>query len=432
MSDKQSAGLLTMRVDALAHGGEFVGQILEGSPGLRGKKVFVRGVAPGEIVEVSLLSEEKNLVRARCESVVKPSSERISPRCPKFGVCGGCDLQHLTLDAQREAKRSMVESMLEKHASLKPRRGVGLAGSGLAGFNYRRRVTLHLNLAGELGFFKHETNEVVAIDYCYLAEAVLNRAIRELKPVLAPYALYIGSVSLEEHSGRVFVGLRIRETPGGESVIFPRQMLSVLAKQIPSLTLYKRAKPILAQVDFRQNSANGANPPVGHFTQVNKEANELLRQLVLERVDSPRVTDLYAGAGNFSLPLAAAGKQVEAVEVDPALVAYGRFLARSMGQDELLRFYQMSCRRFLKHNRPAETVILDPPRSGAREVIELLNSKDCKRIIYISCNLPSLVRELKDLAGRGFELDEVLLVDMFPQTYHVETVAVLHSPCVFY
>jgi 23S rRNA (uracil1939-C5)-methyltransferase len=164
--------------------------------------------------------------------------------------------------------------------------------------------------------------------------------------------------------------------------------------------------------------------PSGHFSQVNEEGNAELRAAVVERVSNREVLELYAGAGNFSLALAQRGHTVTAVEADAELVRYGKREALSHGLAESLNFQHSSCEKFMKsaHVLP-KTLLLDPPRGGAKAALERIAARGVEEVVYVSCNLPTLARDLGLLAAQGFEVQEVLVIDMFAQTHHVETVS---------
>jgi len=165
---------------------------------------------------------------------------------------------------------------------------------------------------------------------------------------------------------------------------------------------------------------------VGHFAQVNPQGNELLKQLVLDLAIGKEICELYAGAGNLSLMLAQAGRRVEAVETDEQLVKFGEKQARALKLERHLTFFNLSAERFVKEHSLLPTVILDPPRGGAKEVVKYFRPGKVKNIVYVSCNLPTLCRDLKTLVEAGYSLERVLVLDMFPQTGHVEIIAGLN------
>jgi len=418
------------KIKALGYGGSFVGEVVASGeePDPRaGKKVFVREVTPGETVDVEIVKEEQKFILGRLAQVVTPSPGRISPPCPKFGVCGGCDLQHIDLSAQRVAKTEMVRTMLTIQGKLSPQDGVTLLGEDLPGLNYRRRIQLHLDRSGALGFYRPNSTAVVAIERCYLALEPLNEAIVTLRPLAKAIAPIVGGVVLERHGEKTVVILIVRDE------LDPRRMRSdidgVIEQAAPlfsNLIVRRLSEDLYRQSNGAEIMGPDSTDAAGHFSQVNAAANEILIETVLAYAEGSSVTDLFAGAGNFALPLARKKMAVTAVELDPALVLYGTRLAREEGLD--VRYVPLPCETFVERHPLSETVVLDPPRAGAKTVVPRFDPAVTKRVVYVSCDLPSLTRDLKSLVERGYIFERLFVVDMFPQTHHVETVAILSAP----
>lgn len=416
---------ITVKINTLAYGGAFVGQIIDPpsappSP-LCGKKAFIRQACPGETVEAEIASDKKSFVEAKILRVLTPASDRIVPPCPYFEACGGCDLQHLSLPAQREAKRRMVEETLRIQGHLKAESGVTLYGADLPGSAYRRRVTLHLNRSGELGFYRPESDVVVPIDRCWLAVDSINTQIAALQKVRTELAAWVSEVVIEEHDNEVFTLLKLGQEIAWHDV--QSRIKGLLLTLVPNLTLFEGDKEHVLSRRFSEVTSDAL--PVGHFSQVNEQGNARLVELVCRAIDAERLTELYAGAGNLTLALAQKGVHVTAVELDPALVQYGKTLAQRAGVGAQIEFIHSSAESYVRSHRLKGTVLLDPPRSGAKEVVQALTAGQINQIVYVSCSLPNLVRDLKVLASKGFVLKHVEVLDMFPQTHHVEMVAEL-------
>jgi 23S rRNA (uracil1939-C5)-methyltransferase len=178
---------------------------------------------------------------------------------------------------------------------------------------------------------------------------------------------------------------------------------------------------------YRTQQQTGDSPPVGHFSQNNKEANQLMLEYILELVKTERVTDLYAGAGNISIPLAQAGHIVTAVEVDPYLVRFGQSRVQAAGVSERVTFIRQACEKWAESNTGDATVVLDPPRGGALEVCQRLSPQRTPRLVYVSCYPPTFARDVQVLNERGYEVKLVKVLDMFPQTHHSELVALIEA-----
>lgn len=419
---------LRAQITALGFGGSFIGEVVGGDPGTEsrhGKKVFVRGVAPGETVDVAVVKEEARFIVGEATAVAEPSPERVAPPCPHVGVCGGCDLQHLTLAAQRRLKVDMVSTMLAKHAKVSPRDGVIVRGEELPGFHYRRRIQLHLDRAGNLGFYRAGSNTVVAIGACLLALPPLNRALEQLRPLGPRVADVVGGITLECVGDAVVGILNVRPE------LDPKRQAGAIAtarravEVVPiDLIVRHRARDLYRRRGGVESACDEPDS-AGHFSQVNPAANTALVEVVSRAVETAEVTDLYAGAGNFTLPLARAGRQVTAVELDPALVLAGSRAARAEGL--AVTYVPLHCEVFVERHPLAPTVVLDPPRAGAREVMGRLDPRTTRRVVYVSCDLPSLARDVKIAVERGYVFEHLSVIDMFPQTHHVETVAILSA-----
>jgi len=418
------------KIKALGYGGSFVGEVIAAgdTPDPRaGKKVFVREVTPGEIVDVEIVKEEQKFILGRLAEVVTPSPNRTPPPCPKFGICGGCDLQHIGLSTQRAAKAEMVRTMLSIQGKLSPRDGVTLLGENLPGLNYRRRIQLHLDRSGALGFYRPNSTAVVAIERCFLALEPLNEAITTLRPITKAIAPVVGGVVLERHGEKTVVIFIVRDevdTRRRRSDI--DGLIDEAAPVFPNLIVRRMSEDLYRQSNGAELVGPDSADAAGHFSQVNAAANEILIDTVLAHVQGASVTDLFAGAGNFALPLARKKMAVTAVELDPALVLYGTRLAREEGLD--VRYVPLPCETFVERHPLSETVVLDPPRAGAKEVVPRFDPAVTKRVVYVSCDLPSLTRDLKTLVERGYIFERLFVVDMFSQTHHVETVAILSAP----
>ncbi len=425
MGADQNKAVLTIKMGPLAHGGACVGVVVDGDACYQGKKAFVREVVPGETVKASLLKDEKNFLKAELKEIVSESQFRVVPPCPLFGTCGGCDLQHMDLNAQRQAKRDMIESMLIRQAGIRLDKKVELIGTDLPGYNYRRRVSLHLDRHANLGYFKPETNAVVPVEYCYIADEKINAALAEISQAVRKLCVHIAGVVIEVHDNEVFVELKGRENPKVQSSTLPDEQLQQIAALIKNLQVTFRRHPIYLQYHGKQCSLTEAYP-AGHFSQVNEKANQILQEQVCNCVETDDVSDLFGGAGNFAIPLCGRGKKVDLVEADRELVLHADRVRRKEGiAEKLLMLYVARCEQFVKENRLKSTLVLDPPRGGAREVVEHCMPSITQRIVYVSCNLPTLGRDLGVLVSRGYRVDNAFVLDMFPQTHFAEIIAVL-------
>lgn len=407
-----------LQVGNITPGGALVATVKEGPAELRGIKAFVRYAVPGEEVRGKVMRVQKNYVEVFLESVKERSAERINPPCPIFTQCGGCDLQHMIIQSQRNSKRDMVAEYLVSHGRIEPAEGVVLVESDLPEYNYRRRITLHMADHGKAGYFRQNSHEVVPAYHCPIATAGVNGAIDVLQNTSFIDPGKIESISIEEADNRICLLFRMRD---GSLPFHDNTIASLEARNFGLQFEYNE------ETIYRSASL----PPyvaLAHFSQVNQAANDAMVKLVCGLVPlTRRVCDLYAGAGNFSIPLARKGCSVEAVEQDQLLVASGKALAKKAGVRTSIFYRQMKCEEYAPDIPSGSTVVLDPPRGGAKDVVKFFRPERSPTVIYVSCSLPELARDLQILLRAGYRLQRTTVIDMFPQTHHVEMVNVLNG-----
>ena len=377
---------LTVHVERLAVGGRGVARH-------NGLVIFVADAAPDEEAEVEITFVKKNFAEAELVCVIRPSPSRIQPPCPVAGRCGGCNWQHIDAATQLTWKRQLVLESLQKFS------GFAVDDSIIAAtvpspkaFRYRNRVQLH-HSGPHMGFFARGSHDIVDIDDCPITDERLSSQIPALKKEF-------------EHA------------KAGRFEIF--------------------VKPSGGTARMDRAAVGAAEAP---FSQVNTEQNENLiaevLRLVAKHLGSSRtVYDLYAGGGNFTFPLAERFPETKLVGVELNSESVRLAKKRATAENARVEFYEASVDDFVasqtnSKDAPAELgrnsfVILDPPRTGCGPgVMENLSQLKPQTILYISCHPVTLARDLKPLSEAGYKLESVQAFDMFPQTDHVETVAVL-------
>ena len=413
---------ITVEISSLASGGSCVGTITAPEE-QAGKKAFIHYTAPGERVTAIVTQKKKSFVNAALKEILSPSPERTTPRCPVFGQCGGCDIQHINLPAQRRIKASMVDDLLRVHGGIVVEGGVKVLGDDLPGFEYRRRMSFHMNKKAEFGLYRKNGRAIVELTQCPISTPAINKCLEENIDLFRGCAPEAETVTIEDHDEGIFVALEIHpRNDKALTTLVPKEAFQELIKRVPNLQVNYRHKPI-----FKAESRSTDAPPIGHFSQNNRVANQVMLEYILQHVKSERVTDLYAGAGNISIPLALAGHIVTAVEVDPFLVEFGISRAIEAGVSDRLTFHKKPCEKWIESNTGDTSVVLDPPRGGALEVCQRLSPDKVTDIVYVSCYPPTFARDVQVLAQRGYSLKTVQMLDMFPQTYHAELVAVISA-----
>lgn len=332
---------------------------------LNGAQVFVDGAAPGDRVRVRITRTHTHFLEGVVESVLVPSPERTAPRCPVFGACGGCQWQHLQYEAQVAWKQRILAEQLRRIGKLHD--PVVLPTIPAASpWHYRSRIALQRDDAGRVGFFRAGTYEAVEFDHCWIADEAVN---------------------------------------------------AQLAAHQAELRAHGRGRHVRSDATTDDG-----------FAQVNPAQNECLQRLVAEGVRAHgggRVLELYCGNGNLTFPLAACTTSVIGIETHAASIRQAQQHAAARGFAHL-DFRCTAAHRFLSHARkqalPFDGILLDPPRRGAAETMPDLIALAPRWIGYVSCDPATLARDVRTLVTAGYSHTSSQAIDMFPQTFHIESV----------
>ncbi|HTT44210.1 MAG TPA: 23S rRNA (uracil(1939)-C(5))-methyltransferase RlmD [Steroidobacteraceae bacterium] len=409
-----------------------------------GKTAFVAGALPGERVRFRRRARRRQHDEAELLEVLEPSPARVSPRCVHFGVCGGCVLQHLEGGAQVTAKDAQLRAALARVARVEPARWLApLSGPS---FGYRRRARLGARFVYKkarvvVGFRERAAPYVAELTGCEVLAAPAGA-------LLAPLAALVGALSIREHLPQIEVAvadnatalvLRVLREPTAADLA---QLRAFAAAHQVQLYLQRAGVGSVAPLEPQAAELTYALPAFGltfgfaptDFIQVNAAVNAALVARALELLEltpTSRVLDLFCGLGNFTLPLARHAAQVTGVEGEAALIARARANAQRNGIGNA-EFHVADLTQAV-HELPwmrasYSHVLLDPPRTGARELLGALARLAPRRLLYISCHPGSLARDLGVLVHEhGMRLEAAGVVDMFPHTAHVESVALLSA-----
>ena len=417
--------MAVVRIESLAHGAHGIARI-------DGKVHFVRQAVPGDEVEIEVEEDHRAYAYARVARLVSPGAARRAAPCPYLPRCGGCPWQHIDYDAQAAAKESTVRDLLARIGGLAPSVALPIVRAA-SEYGYRRRLSLRVE-NGELGFLAAASHDVVPIERCLIAQDRLDGAIAFGREWLGGLATRVKRMEIVATGEDDRVALVAQAE--GELVAADAEGSEALLRRVPRI-----AALVLRGKGFRRLWGDDrVRVPLldgdemwlraGDFSQVSDHGNADLIRVVLEYAaveKRHRVADLYAGAGNLSLPLARRAGTVAVVERTPSSVAAARENARRLGLANLetaIGTTESVLKGWVKRGTRFDTVVLDPPRSGAAEAMAPLLALAPARIVYVSCNPATLARDLKTLS-RGYRVERVQPLDLFPQTYHVEAVALL-------
>ncbi|WP_355660836.1 23S rRNA (uracil(1939)-C(5))-methyltransferase RlmD [Halomonas salifodinae] len=415
-------------IERLAHDGRGLAH------GADGKACFVEGALPGERVRLAVHRQRKRFDEAHLREVITAAPERVAPSCGHYGSCGGCDLQHLALDAQRRHKQAVLGEQLGRQGVTLAAPPELLAGEGL-GYRRRARLGVRLDVEGtlHLGFRGRRSHHLVDIAACPVLAPALDRlipALREHLPSLeAPRQ--VGHLELiDSDAGVALVVRQLRDNPRDAErwrAFAERQgvhLAWLLGREAPTLRWLGETPQLhYALGEWRVGFAPG------DFVQVNGEVNRALVETALAWLapaPNEALLDLFAGVGNFSLPLAGAGAWVTGVEGSPAMVERLADNARANGlalEARQANLNDAEAVAQLLDAVPATAVLLDPPREGAEAVCRALAKQGAvERVLYVSCDPATLARDAALLAAGGFRPERGAVADMFAQTAHLESV----------
>lgn len=370
----------SMKVEKLVYGGAGLGRI-------GGRVHLVPFVLPGEIVRVAAEKQSKDVVQATVTGIIEASDCRVSPPCPYFTRCGGCDYQHMSYEDQLEQKRSILAETIRRVGRFEPPTDTSIIyGSPWA---YRNRTRFHVE-RGRIGYLEKESHRLCAIEHCPISSPSINSRLAQLisQPRLLRDIREIELFTNEQELQETFIG----------------------AERITGAPLEYEAAGHIYRV-----SANS-------FFQVNRFLIDRLVEAAIDNSRGAQAIDVYAGVGLFSLALAHRFEWVTAVEGHASAARDLAFNVKRAGV--AVQVTHRPAEIFLDsvEHRP-DLILLDPPRAGfGPRVVRQLCRIAAPRLTIVSCDPATLARDLAGLLAGGYQIEKTTLVDLFPQTYHIETV----------
>jgi 23S rRNA (uracil1939-C5)-methyltransferase len=406
---------LTFGFDALAHRDRQV--------------VFVPYAAPGDRVALGRVARKSGYLRGEVETVVAAGPDRVVPGCRWFPTCGGCQWQHVAPSAQRRAKAAIVAEQLARIAGVRDAEVLPTIASP-ADWGYRARISLVAE-GRRAGYHRARSHALVEVGDCPIADPVVTGHLDVARAWLAALRVPLERVTIAAAPGGVVLAGGARVRPGPADARASDAVLAGTASVRGIVVTGGGERMVRGYPHVRVPLEKGLDleVPVDAFAQVNPGANRLLLETVLSLARfgaGTRVLDLYCGAGNFALPLARRGALVHGVERSTLAVEAGRANASRLGI-ETATFAADEVERAVRAVAPGtvDLVVMDPPRAGAAPARDGLVALRVPRILYVSCDPATLARDIRVLLANGYRLGRVQPIDLFPQTYHVETAAEL-------
>ncbi|GGC02616.1 23S rRNA (uracil(1939)-C(5))-methyltransferase RlmD [Marinobacterium zhoushanense] len=435
---RQSAATTPTQLDAEVHNLSLDGR---GVARVDGKTLFISGALPGERVRARVTTRHKRFDEAETLEVLQASSERQTPPCAYYGRCGGCQLQHLTPEAQIQHKERLVLDQLQRFANVTPEIVEPALRSSDLGYRRSARIGVNQRSDGELliGFRRQSSNKLIDIDNCPVLEPSINALLSDIRPLLSD----AGNIKHVTH-----LDISCGDQSGSLTLRLTRRLNDECISALQQLCEEQGFKLYLQGNDNQlQAIATGAAEPSyrpieagpelqfvpGDFLQVNAEIN---RQMVARAIQwlaptaTERVLDLFCGLGNFTLPLAQHAGEVIGIEGSAEMVTRTRDNASRNGLANVSVFksdlsqdirdtswYQQAS------GQGFDLIVLDPPRAGAEECVRQLRQYGARAVLYIACNPASLVRDAQLLIESGYRMTRFAVMDMFPHTAHVESMA---------
>lgn len=407
--DQPQSHIVTLT--GLVYGGDAIGRLPDG------RAVFVPFALPGETVRISIVEDKTRHALARMEEILVSSETRIEPRCKHFATCGGCHYQNMPYATQLEAKTAILVDQLKRIGKLNDVPVLPIVSSPEP-WQYRNYVQFQISQEGKLGFNKSRSNDITPIEECFLPQPTLD----EIWPLL----------NFEPGTGIQKVGLRlgsqqdVQITLEGISDGIPELVVEELDASV--IHISKESLVVIAGSEYTWLRVFGRlfRVSAGTFFQVNTPVAELMVEAVLAVLPQKKdltILEVYCGAGLFSAFLASRAERLVAIEASTS--ACNDFIF-NLDEFENVELYEASAEVVIPALKiKPDLVLVDPPRSGLdRTVLQGILSMAASEIVYVSCDPATLARDARYLADGGYLLSQVTPFDMFPQTYHIESISI--------
>jgi 23S rRNA (uracil1939-C5)-methyltransferase len=440
---------LLLNIEKLIYGGDGLARLPAASPGSkdqgRGKAVFVPFVLAGENIEAALTEEKSGFARAKVETILQPSPHRVPPPCPHFGRCGGCHYQHASHEHQLEIKKEILRENLRRIAKLELDCEIQLHPS--PPWNYRNRSRLQVRTQPEFaaGYFKFASHELLPVEQCPISSPLINRGIAALWQAGRAGKVVEGVREVEffanANDTKLLLGLLCAPEARRAAVRAWAEELCSATPEIAGVAAFREPQkgvqePLVAvgasELTYQTKTA-AYRVSAGAFFQTNRFLTDELIDIVTAGRSGGLALDLYAGVGLFSTALACNFRHIVSVESSQTAAGDLQYNLPVNG-----KAVQATAEQYLtqapKPDRVVpdlvvpdlvvpDLIVIDPPRSGLGDpVARALANVGAPRLTYVSCDPATLARDLVPLLAAGYRFEKAHLVDLFPQTYHLESV----------
>ncbi len=362
--------------------------------------VFIPQTIKGDIVRAKIERANKNIAHARVIKVIKESSKHQKVLCPYYNECGGCDLLHISYEREKELKENYIKKLFKNYN----KNIISLDRS-----NYRNKVTFHV-AHGHLGFYKRETNELVEIKNCLLLEKEINQTIEVLNKINLSN---ITEITIKKGTKDILLDIKGKIDKKDLNTLINSKQISSIYQNNKLLYGNKYIKLKLNNIIYNNNNNS--------FFQVNtKCAKELYDKIKNNVGECESLLDLYCGTGSIGIYVSNEAERITGIEINKD----STICAKENIKENNIKNYEIINSDASNIEKDYDIVIVDPPRSGlSKKVIEILNGKNTKKIIYISCNPSTLRRDIDLLTN--FKIIDINIFNMFPGTKHIESFVVL-------
>ena len=391
---------MLVKIERMDHLGNGIGYI-------NNKIIFVKGALIGETVDVDITKEKRTFYEGKLRSIIVKSSKRIEPFCPYFGLCGGCNLQHLNYLDTLDYKKNRVLNILNRFDLPNP-----VIINNENNLYYRNKIELKI-VNKKIGFYEKNTNKLIEINECKITKKSINKVISLIKSFNLNYA---NIIIRSNYNDEVLIIINSKENISFNDDLSKYKILGIILND----------KTIYGENHFMEKIDNlYFDVSYDAFFQVNNFINNKLFEIIKENVSGENILDLYSGVGTLSIMASQKASIVYAIEINENAIK-NALLNAKINKIKNVNFILGKVEDKINLiNDKIDTVIVDPPRSGLdKKTIDYLKKINASKIIYISCDTQSLANNLNDLIN-DYTVEKLYLLDMFSYTYHIECVCVL-------